>query len=263
MFLKTIIKSHHHRLNEDSFSLFAENQIDLRISDIKDDSLTLCVESLAGEGENNFLARAHSIISYYLVAINVATLGHFSWDFQLVSPVPYFKTEEPDDFGDFVFMHRSMNYEFGEDHLDITPELVWRSIKIMIALGYEKDEVFLSEYIKGIYNLHNYLFNIDFRNESFSNFYKAFEYFCTAKILEVKNLKNEKAQLKGVLNDFGFNENIISDFDEIYVARCNDVMHAQKGIKAGVDKDLIIKLKIFLDSLLHRHYEPLWKKSDN
>ncbi|TOM45288.1 hypothetical protein CGH75_27130, partial [Vibrio parahaemolyticus] len=90
--------------------------------------------------------------------------------------------------------------------------------------------VFISEYIKGIYSLHNNFFNIKFTVESFASFYRAFEYFCTVKVLKQKRLNNEKKQLKAILADFGFNDLILEDFDRIYKVRCTEVMHAQRQL---------------------------------
>lgn len=128
----------------------------------------------------------------------------------------------------------------------------------MIALGEEKNSPLVGEYIKGLYNLHQTFLNLNFVNEAFANFYKALEYFCTAYYLKKKRLGNEKKEIKTVLHDFGFEDEIVDTFDPIYVARCNEIMHAQQGLKA-VDIDHVVKLKIFLDSLLHKHYEPIFK----
>ena len=130
---------------------------------------------------------------------------------------------------------------------------------MLIALGHEKDRPLTTEYIKGLYNLHNGFFDINFMNESFSNFYKAFEYFCTERMLQVKKLKNEKKQLRCVLSDFGFKDDALKDFDKIYFTRCNLAMHAQKGLQA-IDKEVVIRIKIFLDSIMHKYYQPVWEK---
>lgn len=128
----------------------------------------------------------------------------------------------------------------------------------MIALGEERNSPLVGEYIKGLYNLHQTFLNLNFVNEAFANFYKAFEYFCTIYYLKKKKLDNEKKEMKAALRAFGFKEEIVNDFDPIYVARCSEIMHAQQGLKS-VNIDHVIKLKIFLDSLLHKHYEPLFK----
>ena len=94
MFLNTRIKSHHNILSADSFKIFSDSESNLIISDVQTDTFTLSIESLDGESEQKFFGRAHSIFSHYLVAINVATIGHYSWDNQHVSPVPYFTSSE-------------------------------------------------------------------------------------------------------------------------------------------------------------------------
>ncbi|NOJ17328.1 hypothetical protein F0239_07535 [Vibrio jasicida] len=245
-------------LTESAFELFSKDRYSFQVSQVTEDAFTLSIRSAEGEKNEAFVARSHSLISFYLVALNVATMGHFSWDFQMVSPVPYFYSEK---LQNYLMLHKGTDYLYDEEKMDISSELVWRSLKIMLALASEKDDVFISEYIKGIYSLHNNFFSINFTVESFASFYRAFEYFCTVKILKQKRLNNEKRQLKAILADFGFNDLILEDFDRIYAVRCSEVMHAQRQLAEQVDIDLIIRLKIFLDALLHKHYEPIWGKS--
>ena len=258
MYLNTRIISHHNKLEEDSFELFSTEKTALRISNVHRNHFTISIENIKDLPEERFISYAHEILSVYLVSLNIASLGHFSWDFQLVSPVPYFKSEELGELEDFLFLHKTSTYEFDDEPLEFHKDFAWRSLKIMIALGREKDIIFINEYIKGVFNFHNSFLNLNFKNEAFSNFYRAFEYFCTVKLLKVKNLDNEKKQLKSVLKDFGFDEETLDEFDKIYRARCNEIMHAQKGLKSEVELDLIVKLKIFLDSILHTYYEPIW-----
>jgi hypothetical protein len=262
MYINTRIKSHHHILNADAFKIFTSDEHSFKVSNVQPNSFDLSIKSNSDESESELTSRAHSIITYYLVALNIVTLGHFSWDFQLVSPVPYFSSNNPGEFDKFIFLHKKSSFEFDEELLEINSDLVWRSLKIMIALMKEKDDIFISEYTKGIFGLHNSLFNINFKNESFSSFYRAFEYFCTQRILKVKSLKNEKKQLKSVLTDFGFEKEVTDDFDKIYQIRCNDIMHAQKGLNDGVNSDILLRLKILLDSILHKYYESMWNPKD-
>jgi hypothetical protein len=262
MYINTRIKSYHHILNADAFKIFMTDKHSFKISNVQSCSFDLSIKANPDESESDLTSRAHSIINYYLVALNIATLGHFSWDFQLVSPVPYFSSNTPGDFDKFIFLHKKSDFEFDEDLLEINGNLIWQSLKIMIALMEEKDEVFIGEYTKGIFGLHYSLFNINFKNESFSSFYRAFEYFCTQRILKIKSLNNEKKQLKSVLIDFGFEKEITDGFDKIYQIRCNDIMHAQKGLNDGVDLDVLLRLKIFLDSILHKYYASKWDPKD-
>jgi len=196
MFLKAKIISHHNILSTNSFELMSSPSSLLSISEVKKNSFMLSVESLPKEDKGSFMGRAHSVISFYVVALNVASLGHFSWDFQLVSPVPYFMSNSVESTGEFQFLHKPSGYKFDEEMIPLPRETSWQVLKIMIALGKERDDVFISEYIKGIFNLHNCFFNISFINEAFANFYRALEYFTARKILRCKKLKNEKVTIK-------------------------------------------------------------------
>ncbi len=258
MCLTTLIKSHHHDLNAGAFEIFGRTDSSLQISDVRSDEFLIAVNSIEGEPETTFFARANEIVSYYLVSLNAATLGHFCWDFKFISPVVYSHSQGDRMKTGKEFFQAPSAYKFDEEKLPITPELIWRSLKIMIALGQEKNSPLVGEYIKGLYNLHQTFLGLNFVNEAFANFYKALEYFCTVYYLKKKSLENEKKEIKGVLRDFGFREEIVGTFDPIYVARCNEIMHAQRGLKS-VDIDYVIRLKILLDSLLHKYYEPIFK----
>ncbi|TOM44764.1 hypothetical protein CGH75_27450, partial [Vibrio parahaemolyticus] len=71
-------KSHHHVLTDSAFELFSQDRYSFQISQVTEDAFTLSIKSLEGEEKEAFVARSHSIISFYLVALNVATMGHFS-----------------------------------------------------------------------------------------------------------------------------------------------------------------------------------------
>jgi len=261
MRLTTTIKSYHHELNAPAFEIFSSEKSSLQISDVRSDEFRITFNSSRGEPDAAFIDRANDIICYYLVALNAATLGHFSWDFKFVSPISYLHSPESGKGEDTLFFQTPSTYKFDEEKLQITSTLIWRSLRIMLALGEERNSPLVREYIKGLYNLHQTFLGLTFVNEAFANFYKAFEYFCTVYYLKKKKLDNEKKELKSVLRDFGFKEEIINDFDPIYVARCSEIMHAQQGLKS-VDIDHVIKLKVFLDSLLHKHYEPIFNSGE-
>jgi len=205
-----------------------------------------------------FFAKCHDIISHFLLAINIATLGHFTWDFQFVSPTPYLLVDERNKNSHFIFGQFG-KYQNKEKQLDITKGLIWRTLQVFLAIASENERSLKKEYIKGLYNLHHSFFDIEFLNEAFSNFYKAFEFFCTTRLLKVKKLTNEKKQLRQVLSDFGFEEEVLTDFDKIYQIRCNQVMHAQKNLES-IDQEAVIRIKIFLDSIMHNFYKPVWER---
>jgi hypothetical protein len=171
---------------------------------------------------------------------------------------PYIFVDESQGKSEPLF-HSPEQYQSKDKDLDITEGLVWRALQLFLAMGSEKDDAFRKEYIKGLYNFHLRFLDIQFANEAFSNFYRAFEYFCTRKMLNARKLSNEKQELRGVLLDFGYSEEIVNDFDILYRIRCNQAMHSQKGLET-VDIEAVTKLKIFLDSIMHKYYQPVWEK---
>ncbi len=220
MRLTTKIKSHHHTLNPEAFELFMQPNSSLRISDVRPDEFLVTLESQAGEADGVFFGRANEIVSFYLMALNVATLGSFSWDFKFISPISYFRTQgDANAVGEQIFFQVLPTYKYDEVQLTITPQLVWQSLKIMLSLGSEKNSPLVGEYIKGIYNLHQSFLSYNFANEAFANFYKALEYFCTVYFFKKDRLDNEKSDIKNMLRDFGFNEEVVNDFDPIYIVR--------------------------------------------
>lgn len=257
--IRTKILSHHHRLMEDAFEYFQNPELLLQVSEVKEFSFIVsCYRDEDDENSESFYSKSHDIISHFLIAINVATLGHFTWDFKFVSPAPYLYIDRQSKKGNFLFAG-APKYVPEENPLQIQKPLIWRAFQLLLALGSEQDRPLTTEYIKGLYNFHNGFFDINFVNEAFSNFYKAFEFFCTKKMLKFSKLTNEKKQLRQVLSDFGFEEKVLNEFDKIYLIRCNLAMHAQKGLES-IDKEAVVRIKIFLDSIMHKYYQPVWEK---
>jgi hypothetical protein len=256
--IRTKIISHYHKLSEDAFELFQTDDLLLRISDVKEHSFL--ISSYKSENDSyieSFYGKSHDIISYFLVSINIATLGNFSWDFQFISAAPYILMDLDKTNSNFLY-NKPNQYVHQEEYLNINKEFVWRTLQLFLSLSKEKDDRLKKEYIKGLYNFHHGFFDIEFNNEAFSNFYKAFEYFCTTKILKINRLSNEKKQLRDVLSNLGFSNELLIEFNRLYKIRCDQAMHAQRGLKS-IDKESVSKLKIFLDSVMHKYYQPLWK----
>ncbi len=257
--IKTKIVSHHHLLTADAFEYFQHPDLLLEVSDVMESSFILSCYKAVDESSNDlFYYSAHNIISNFLIAINVATMGHFTWDFKFVAPVPYLIVDNQKKKRDFLYAETS-KYINKENPRDIDKKLIWRTMQLFLAIAKDKDRNLKKEYIKGLYNLHTSYFDIEFLNEAFGNFYKAFEFFCTTRFLKVKKLSNEKKRMREVLSDFGFDEPVLKDFDKIYLIRCNQAMHAQKNIES-VDKEAVIRIKIFLDAIMHKYYQPIWEQ---
>jgi hypothetical protein len=256
--IRTKIISHYHNLKSEAFELFQKDDLLLRISNVDERSFLIsCYKTENDSSLESFYGRCHDIISYFLVSINVATLGNFSWDFQFVSAAPYILIDYDQNTSNYLY-NKPTPYIHKDNYLDINRQLVWRTLQLFLALGQERDNSLKKEYIKGLYNFHHGFFDIEFSNEAFSNFYKAFEFFSTKKLLKTKKLTNEKRQLRGILSDFGLRNEILEEFDTLYQMRCEQAMHAQKGLKL-IDKEAVAKLKVFLDVIMHKYYQPLWK----
>ncbi len=256
--IRTKIISHHHHLSDDAFEYFKSPELQLQVSDVKEHSfLVSCYRSQEDTNLDLFYAKSHDIISYFIIAINVATLGHFTWDFRFVSAAPYLFMDARQKKGHFLFAE-TKRYQWTEELMEISKTLLWRTVQLFLALGHERDDRLKAEYLKGLYNMHSGFFDIHFVNEAFVNFYRAFEFFCTSKLLKVKKLTNEKKQLRSVLADFGFEEAIMDEFDKLYTIRCSQAMHAQRGLES-IDKEAAVRIKIFLDSIMHKYYQPIWE----
>ncbi len=88
--IKVTVASHHHRLTEDAFQYFMQTGLQLQVSSVTKRSFILsCYRSENDKTLESFYAKSHDVMSYFLIAINVASLGHFTWDFQFVPAVPY------------------------------------------------------------------------------------------------------------------------------------------------------------------------------
>lgn len=256
--IRTSIVSHHHRLTEGSFELFMRPELFLQVSNVKERSfLVSCYRGERDTRLDLFYSKSHEIISYFLIAINVATLGHFTWDFKAIPAAPYLFLGARQHNKGFLFTE-APRYVFSGDLIEMTKALAWRTLQLLLALGKEQDERLRTEYTKGLCNFHNGFFDIEFLNEAFGNFYRAFEFFCTSKILKTKKLSNEKKQLRTVLSEFGLSEPVLEAFDEVYMIRCNQAMHAQRRLES-IDRDAVLCIKVFLDSIMHRYYQPIWE----
>jgi len=259
LYIQTKIISHHHILDKDSFEYFMTGETLIEVSNVEERSFLISFYKTTEDTNTMaFYSKCHDIFSYFIIAINVATLGHFTWDFNFISPMSYKLVDKSKKTSHLIYPQK-VRYFNNDITLKIEKHLIWRTLQLLLALGTERDDNFKKEYVKGLYNLHHSFFDIQFLNESFSNFYKAFEYFCTKKMLKLDKLTNEKKQLRKVLSDFGFEEDILENFDKIYIIRCNEAMHAQKDL-ASIDKEALIRIKIFLDSIMHKYYEPVWEK---
>ena len=124
-YVRTVILSHHHRLTEDAFEYFKKSDSLLQVSDVKENSFMLsCYRTKNEDMPELFYSKAHDIISHFLIAINVATLGHFTWDFRFISPVPYQYVDVKKNEAHFLFAGTQKYVSEEEELLQIEKPLI-------------------------------------------------------------------------------------------------------------------------------------------
>ena len=75
------VTSHSHRLSEDAFSLLTHDATNLQVTHVQERTFMISSinRTVPSDDIGEFAAVAHLSISWFLMALNVASLGHFSW----------------------------------------------------------------------------------------------------------------------------------------------------------------------------------------
>lgn len=264
--IKCFVISHSHRLNKEAFSPLMGGTAHFVLSDVRENSfmLTDINKSIKCREVKHFIEMSHVDISAFIMALNIATLGYFTWDWYGLS-VPRYKLTVPNGKkGATIFPLQmiSRKEDFPENIEDITEKDVLNTCKIYGALAKEeKNSKIREEYIKGILHLSLTFFDIDFCREAFYNFYRCFENIVTIKVLKVRKLNKETKDFEDAIKKIGLGEKFVEFFNKsLYIIRSNQVMHAQKK-QVNINIDDVVAIKMYIDVLLHKVYEPIIKKA--
>lgn len=260
-FMKTQVRitSKSHKLQKESFSLLERLGSNFKVEEIGSNTFHL----LWDVPEDSELFSEHHdhhcflIFSAMLAAINIASLGLFSWhDGTEIGPI-YIREES----SKLVTLSTDHQQKY-ENIRELTEREVHDALILFGALSPESEHVIVNEYLKGVMHLCMSYYSINFHREAFSNFCRVIEYLVTNRILGKRKLKNELVQLQKVFRDFGADEELISEFKNIYAIRSAQVMHAQiQPEKVSFDEVLIVKT--FCDLLLNKYYRRIaesWRK---
>lgn len=247
------IESHSHILNETAFKLLMSEESLTRVLNVTEDRLKIEVimTKEMKETSRDYFGYAFGVSSSFLVALNIAALGHFSWTninsifWQCEHVGPTGKSEQ-------VFMN-SKSISFPTEKRLLTDNEVRNTVIIAASLMKNGNQDFRREYLKGIVHLGLGGGDLTFGREAFANFYRAFEYFVTSRILLKKKLANELKDLREGIRRMGLPEEFSDEFVNLYKIRSEQVMHAQKIFK-DMDIDDVIKIKVFTDYALHKYY---------
>jgi len=264
---KCIIISHSHRLNKEAFSLLMSGNSPLIVSDVKEKSFLLTVTNEPSNCTNikHFVSLSHFCISTFIMALNIASLGYFTWDWYGFS-VPRYEVYNPLEEKKILTFPLQMEYrkEYFKGRIkEITEKEIRNACKYYGVLAKDKEEkisIIREEYIKGILHLSLTFCNIDFCKEAFFNFYRCFENIVTNKVLQVKKLDKEVKNIEKAINKVGLGKILTKQFKSIYVIRSNQVMHAQKK-QVNITLDDVYAIKICLDALLFKVFTPILEKA--
>ena len=249
----TEIKTYSHILKESAFALLMRQEPLTRVLDVREDRFKVEVVMTEEMKETNkdYFGYGFLVSSNFLMALNIAALGHFTWTagnrlfWHCEHIGPSGKTEQ-------ILMH-SQEVSFPVEKRVLTEDEVRNSVIIMGSLLRDTEQNFRREYLKGILHLNIGFADLDFRREAFANFYRAFEFFMTTRVLKKKKLANEIRDLKEGIRLLGLSDELRDEFITLYKKRSEQVMHAQRAPKA-IDAEDVLKIKVFTDYALHNYY---------
>lgn len=203
------------------------------------------------EKNTDYYGYAFFVSASFLMALNIASLGHFSW---LSGSQLFWHCEHigPEGNVEQTLLNSKSN-SFTAEKMRLTEKEVKNAVIIAGSLMKDPDQHFRKEYLKGIVHLSSNLGDLDFSKEAFANFYRSFEYFVTSQIFKKKKLSNELKELQEGIKILGLSENICEEFANLYKIRSSQVMHSQNEPKE-IDIDDVIKIKVFTDFALQKYY---------
>jgi len=225
----------------------------VHVLDIKEDRFKVEVRMTEENKDVNkdYFGYGFLISSSLLMALNIAALGHFTWT---VGSRMFWHCEHtgPSGKAEQIYMH-SQDIPLTDEKRLLTEEDVRNSLLICGALLRESEEDFRREYLKGIIHLNAGFGDLVFHREAFANFYRAFEYFITKRVLKKIRLTNEMKELKEGIRLMGLTDKLCEEIVGLYKKKSEQVMHTQRT-SGAIDVDDVLKMKVFTDYALHEYY---------
>ncbi len=248
------IQSYSHILKRSAFAILMKEEALTRVLDVKRDSLKIEVimtEEMKRKNKDYF-GYAFGVSSSFLMALNIAALGHFTW---VLGNRLFWCCEHIRRSGEKEqILVGGKNISFLTEKTELTEGQVKNSIIICASLLREVEQDFRREYLKGIIHLNAGFADLVFYREAFANFYRSFEYFMTTRVLKKKKLKNEVKELQEGIRSLGLSEDFCEEFRNLYKTRSEQVMHAQRAPKE-IDGEDVLKIKVFTDYALYKYYK--------
>lgn len=257
------IKSKSHKIENESFALFERLGSNFKVEIINNNMFHL-IWDVSEDSEiftENHDHHCSIVFSAMLAAINIASLGLFSWqDGTDIGPI-YVRAGSTGEPSNIITLSANHQQEY-EKLRELTEKDIHDALILFGALCPEKEHIIVVEYLKGIMHLCMSYYDIDFHREAFGNFYRVIEHVVTNRVLCKQKLKNELLELQQVFRGMGADEELVSEFKKVYEKRSSQIMHAQiQPESVSFDEALIAKT--FCDFLLNKYYRNIaerWRK---
>ena len=251
--VSTKIRSHSHIVQAAAFECFNHPRCPFKVLDVESETFFLVVDEFKSDKPAKlFTSEAYHMLSRFLMALNIATLGHFDWDCQHTASDAFAFV----DHNQRQATHFGTKPEIYPDTKSQLSQVDVRSAFTLCPVLMEEPEVEVQrEYLKGIYHLGLKFYDLNFRKEALFNFYRSLEFFVTRRVLKTKTLNNELKCFKKAFADLAMPAAIIDMFaEELYLLRGNQVAHAQKQ-QADLQQEDVVKMKMVTDAVMRKHYD--------
>ncbi len=256
MWISCRIKTDSHILNEASFRLLKLPESNIRVGTVTDREFQLSIRAIDIDGipERSQVHHAHHVIKAFLIALNVAALGMFYWSVDpWVHPVLALTDDLENSNPRAGALIATPDYTF-ETLKALEESEVQNAVIIFGVLARERSLDLEAEYSKGLLLLRMNFYDINFRRESFSCFYRALEHFVASRLLKVKKLKNELRDLQRGVSQLGASSELVNELREVYATRSSQVAHSQI-LPRDITFDEVMKAKVFLDFVMHKTFK--------
>lgn len=245
------IRSYSHTLKEGIFDKWNETADLVKLRRVTDRviEMGLGIPPLANEHEAYSSAIRLSYAT--LLALNVATFGHFWWP-PAIWPMKISDAYNLESRNEVTFRVRPRkDREWGSKQL--TQKNVVDAMELTIGAT-RLDGTYFEFYGLGLTFLSIPNPEHHFYREVFANFYKIIERLTVVDILGETKLRSEKKQIKKAMAGLGLEKTIVDEFDDIYKIRCRDAMHSW-GTEAPVTFEEAGKCKVLCDYYLYKYLE--------
>jgi hypothetical protein len=248
------IEAQSHIFSESAFSILKSRESSIRLLEINNNIIKIELADLQriGRSQDNYILASFTIASNFLIALNIAAIGLFTWTSGSRLFWPFEHYSENIKKGIILLISKGIPYP--AERRPLSEEDVRTAIMIFGALCGEGDQTFRREYLKGIIHINAGFGDLSFHREAFGNFYRALEYFVTARVLKRDKLSNELREIKEGLGKMGMRQEHVDEFASLYKIRSEQIMHAQKTPKE-IDFEDVIKIKVFSDYALHKYFK--------